>query len=187
MAGNLELRTDACLTLVHLPWEIKIIQAQSEWNGTGNAILLHFLAFMAGNEEVRLNEVFCVLQFKVMATKSIQVSGVNRDRDQFYSVLSPCCVAMTLERFFLWGAIIFVLFVEQFIEVSFGSDLLGLLGCQRTSSVQKKKNPHIYWGRKNSGEQKYFQVKNHSKAVAIYLWALSGQKVWKSCTIPTGL
>lgn len=112
MAGNLELRTAACLTLLHLPWEIKIIQAQSERNGTGNAILLHFLAFMAGNEEGRINEA-CVLQFKVMATTSIQVSGVKRDWDHFIIVLCSQDSGEVLPL----GVIIFVLFVEQFIEL----------------------------------------------------------------------
>lgn len=137
MAGNLELRMTAGLTLLHLSWEIKIIQAQSEWNGTGNAILLHFLAFMAGNEEGRISEVFCVLQFKVMATTSIQVYSVNRDQDQFYSGLSLCYVAKTLERFFLWGQLFSVLLVERFIGLFLVQPHWELLGCHRTGSIQK--------------------------------------------------
>lgn len=137
MAGNLELRMTAGLTVLHLSWEIKIIQAQSEWNGTGNAILLHFLAFMAGNEEGRINEVFCVLQFKVMATTSIQVFSVNRDQDQFYSGLSLCYVAKTLERFFLWGQLFSVLLVERFIGLFLVQPHWELLGCHRTGSIQK--------------------------------------------------
>ena len=137
MAGNLELRMTAGLTLLHLSWEIKIIQAQSEWNGTGNAILLHFLAFMAGNEEGRISEVFWVLQFKVMATTSIQVYSVNRDQDQFYSGLSLCYVAKTLERFFLWGQLFSVLLVERFIGLFLVQPHWELLGCHRTGSIQK--------------------------------------------------
>lgn len=142
MAGNLELRMTAGLTLLHLSWEIKIIQAQSEWNGTGNAILLHFLAFMAGNEEGRISEVFCVLQFKVMATTSIQVYSVNRDQDQFYSGLSLCYVAKTLERFFLWGQLFSVLLVERFIGL-FWFSLTGSY-LDVTEQVQSKKLSHLW-------------------------------------------
>lgn len=167
MAGNLELRMTAGLTLLHLSWEIKIIQAQSEWNGTGNAILLHFLAFMAGNEEGRISEVFCVLQFKVMATTSIQVYSVNRDQDQFYSGLSLCYVAKTLERFFLWGQLFSVLLVERFIGLFFGSASLGVTWMSQNRF--NPKNSHIYEG-----------------ADLRRLEIFSGQRS-NSCTMPTCL
>lgn len=69
---------------------------------------------MAGNEEGRINGVFCVFQFKVMATKSIQVSGVNRLRPVLLSFIIVLCSQDTGEVLPL-GAIIFVLLVEQFI------------------------------------------------------------------------
>lgn len=65
----------------------------------------------------------------------------QRPRPVLLSFITVLCSCDTGEVLPL-GAIIFVLLAEQFIEVSFGSHPLGLLQCQRTSSVQK--NPLLF-------------------------------------------
>lgn len=71
-----------------------------------------------------------------MVTKSIQVSGVSRDWDQLYSVLSLCCVAKIPETFFLWNNY-FCSCSQAVYWAFFGSAALGLLACQRAGSVQR--------------------------------------------------
>lgn len=66
----------------------------------------------------------------------------QRPRPVLLSFITVLCSHDTGEVLPL-GTIIFVLSVEQLIEVSFGSDPLGLLGCQRTNSVQKNPTSHL--------------------------------------------